>query len=334
MFITWNVNVNVNHPSLLHLHLHLHLLPINSSNPNTNNKYFGIRNYPFQFHYFTNPKSKSSSLTLVTHARKKKNNNPDPSPVLKPTIIQQISEDNNDDVDTYDDDDGLLVDDEFADEEFLEDGDYFEDELVSENAEVYAGDGAEGGGISLAGTWWDREALSIAENVAESFEGDLGMYAFRTLVNSTIQVRVEKLSTKSGSPAMSDIEAFSKAYRARLDEAELAKTIPENVTLEVSSPGVERVIRIPQDLDRFKERPMYVKYITEVAATGDLSENDGVFRLVSFDIETNSCTWGLADVRINREKAGKGRPMSKKQREWRLTTPFDSIRLVRIYSEL
>ncbi|KAH9617319.1 hypothetical protein KSS87_009522 [Heliosperma pusillum] len=221
----------------------------------------------------------------------------------------------------------------FHKEEFLDDGDYFEDEDASEKAEVYAGDGAEGGGICLAGTWWDREALSIAENVTESFDGDLGMYAFRTLVNATIQVRVEKPSTKSGSPAMSDIEAFSKAYQARLDEAELAKTLPENVTLEVSSPGVERVIRIPQDLDRFKERPMYVKYITEVAATGDFSENDGVFRLVSFDLETNSCTWGLADVRINREKAGKGRPMNKKQREWRLTTPFDSIRLVRIYSE-
>ncbi|KAK9748850.1 hypothetical protein RND81_02G085100 [Saponaria officinalis] len=159
------------------------------------------------------------------------------------------------------------------------------------------------------------------------------MYAFRTLVNATIQVRIEKLSTKSGSPSMSDIEAFSTAYRTRLDEAELAKTIPENISLEVSSPGVERVIRVPQDLDRFKERPMYVKYITEVTDANTSTETDGIFRLVSFDLETNSCTWGLADVRINREKAGKGRPMSKKQREWRLTTPFDSIRLVRIYSE-
>ncbi|KAK9748842.1 hypothetical protein RND81_02G084700 [Saponaria officinalis] len=230
--------------------------------------------------------------------------------------------------------DEVLIDDEFNDEEFLDDGDYFEDEYVTENAEVYAGDGAEGGGILLAGTWWDKEALTIAESVTESFDGDLGMYAFRTLVNATIQVRIEKLSTKSGSPSMSDIEAFSTAYRTRLDEAELAKTIPENISLEVSSPGVERVIRVPQDFDRFKERPMYVKYITEVADAGMSTETDGIFRLVSFDLETNSCTWGLADVRINREKAGKGRPMSKKQREWRLTTPFDSIRLVRIYSEL
>lgn len=38
---------------------------------------------------------------------------------------------------------------------------------------------------------------------------------------------------RSGSPGMQDIEAFSKTYRARLDEAELAKTVPENISLEV-----------------------------------------------------------------------------------------------------
>lgn len=38
---------------------------------------------------------------------------------------------------------------------------------------------------------------------------------------------------RSGSPNMEDIEAFSTTYRARLDEAEFAKTITENVTLEV-----------------------------------------------------------------------------------------------------
>lgn len=34
---------------------------------------------------------------------------------------------------------------------------------------------------------------------------------------------------------MEDIEAFSTTYRAKLDEAELAKFIPENLSLEVPS---------------------------------------------------------------------------------------------------
>ena len=98
---------------------------------------------------------------------------------------------------------------------------------------------------------------------------------------------------------------------------------------QVSSPGVERVVRVPQDLERYKERSMYVRYANEEAET----EGDGIFRLVSFDVEAKSCVWGIADIRVNREKAGKGRPLSKKQREWRLETSFESLRLVRLHSE-
>ncbi|KAB1220971.1 hypothetical protein CJ030_MR3G025338 [Morella rubra] len=84
------------------------------------------------------------------------------------------------------------------------------------------------------------------------------------------------------------------------------------ISSQVSSPGVERVVRIPHELDQFKDRPMYVKYVN-LEASGSLSESDGVFRLVSFDMESKCYTWGLADVRVNREKTGKGRPLSKKQ---------------------
>lgn len=59
-----------------------------------------------------------------------------------------------------------------------------------------AGDGGEGGGISLAGTWWDKKALNLAEEVSMSFDGDLKIYAFKTIVNSIIRVRIEKLSSK------------------------------------------------------------------------------------------------------------------------------------------
>lgn len=103
-------------------------------------------------------------------------------------------------------------------------------EWISEKA----GDGSGGGGIKLAGTLWDKEALALAEKVCESFDGDLGIYAFKTLPNSTIQVRIERLTNKFGSPTMEDIEAYSTIYRAKLAEAEQAKTIPDNISLEVS----------------------------------------------------------------------------------------------------
>ncbi|XP_052188393.1 uncharacterized protein LOC127798816 [Diospyros lotus] len=253
----------------------------------------------FRFWEFQYPGVSNKPLPV----RAKKRNAPS-KPVLKPTIIEEVSEDDEDD---------LLYRD-FEDEEEMDEDNYFEDEYLAEDIEPYAGDGDGGGGISLAGTFWDKEALSIAEEVCLSFDGDLKIYAFKTLANSTIRVRIEKLSNKSGSPSMDDIEAFSLAYRKRLDEAELSGSIPENVSLEVSSPGVERVVRIPQELDRFKDRPMYVKYISVAAETSSSAESDGIFRLVAFDLERKCCTWGLADVKVNREKSGKGRPLSKKQR--------------------
>ncbi|KAL8524622.1 hypothetical protein ACS0TY_014282 [Phlomoides rotata] len=259
---------------------------------------------------------------LIASAKKKDSQT---DPLLNPSIIQELSMDVGEDE--------MLID-GHEEDELLEDDGYFEDDYFAEEPEPSAGDGAGGGGVSLAGTAWDKKALEIAEEVALSFDGELGIYAFRSLLNATIQVRVERLTNKSGSPSMTDIEAFSKTYRARLDEAEASGNIPGNISLEVSSPGVERVVRIPQDLDRFKDRNLYVKYVIEVMETGSSSEHDGIFRLISYDSEANTCTWGLADVRINREKAGKGRPLSKKQKEWRLNTPFDSLRLVRFFPEI
>ncbi|KAI3417607.1 uncharacterized protein J3R85_014269, partial [Psidium guajava] len=275
------------------------------------------------------PSASAPSSAFMSLAKKRDSR---PEPVLEPTIVEEVSV-------GVDDEDGVVFDDfdDDALEDEYDDGS-FEEEYPEEDAEVYAGDGGGGGGISLAGTWWDKEALAIAEVVSQSFDGDVKIYAFKTLLNCTIQVRIEKLSKRNGSPSMEDIEAFSSTYRARLDEAEAAKSVPENLSLErsfqVSSPGVERVIRVPHDFDRFMDRPMFVKYVSETDASGSSSEGDGIFKLVSVDMETKCCTWGLADVRANREKAGKGRPLSKKKREWRLTTSFESLRLVRLYSEI
>ncbi|KAD5507572.1 hypothetical protein R6Q59_031630 [Mikania micrantha] len=272
-----------------------------------------------------------------------KKKNPSSEPVLSPSIVEEVSE--VDEFEEFDDDDfgtnlfGNLISQFHSSNsagidwgEFDED-DAFEDDCLDEDVEPRFGDGGGGGGISLAGTNWDKEVLTIAEEVTLSFNGELGIYAFKTLLNSAIRVRVERLTNKSGSPTMEDIEAFSNAYRERLDLAEAAGSIPVDISLEVSSPGLERVVRIPQDLERFKDRPMYVKYTARVDDATSSCEQDGVLRLESFDLETKCCTWGLADVKVNREKAGKGRPLTKKQKEWRITIPFDSLLLVRIYAD-
>ncbi|XP_057795556.1 uncharacterized protein LOC131011745 [Salvia miltiorrhiza] len=274
---------------------------------------FSTASFPFSPSSFRN----IPQMPLVAFAKKK---NSDSEAVLSPSITEEVFMD-----------DGV-EDDILLDDELLEDDGYFDDEYVE--AEPSVGDGAGGGGILLAGTGWHKKALEIAEEVCLSFDGELDIYAFRTQLNATIQVRIERLTNKSGSPNMTDIEAFTTTYRTRLDEAGATGDIPQDISLEVSSPGVERVVRVPQDLERFKDRNLYVKYVAEATDMGSSSELDGIFRLISYDIESRCCTWGLADVRVNREKSGKGRPLSKKQKEWRLNTPLDSLRLVRLFSDI
>ncbi|CAH8354748.1 unnamed protein product [Eruca vesicaria subsp. sativa] len=271
----------------------------------------------------TTPFLQYPKFSIKTYAKKKKKNNTKTSIFeSKPNGESLIEEEstNEEEEDDDEEDEQVLLEDVLDVLHFS----FLDFDLLKK-----AGDGSGGGGIKLAGTTWDKEALSLAEKACESFNGEIGIYAFKTLPNSTIQVRIERLTNKSGSPTMEDVEAYSKIYRAKLSEAELAKSIPDNISLEVSSPGVERVVRVPQDLERYKERAMYVRYVNEEAE----SEGDGIFRLVSFDVEAKSCVWGVADIRVNREKAGKGRPLSKKQREWRLETSFESLRLVRLHSE-
>ncbi|BAT78761.1 hypothetical protein VIGAN_02148800 [Vigna angularis var. angularis] len=286
-------------------------------------------------HFCIYTSTRRKLFTPIPRGRKRDS---DSEPLPEPSIVQELSlleeeEEEEEFLDEYEYETEL---DDNDDEDDGDDDEYYEEQEeagVPYNV-LKAGDGGAGGGISLAGTWWDKKALAIAKEVTLSFDGELQSYAFKTLLNSTIQVRIENLSKKSGSPSMENIEAFSATYREKLDEAELAKSVPDNLCLEVSSPGVERIVRIPDDLDRFKERPMYVKYVIINDPNNPAAESEGVFMLESFDLGTKCCTWGLADVKVNRQKSGKGRPLNKKQREWRLSIPFDSLRFVRLHSDI
>ena len=50
---------------------------------------------------------------------------------------------------------------------------------------------------------------------------------------------------------------------------------------------------------------MYVKYVTEEAATESPKESDTVFKLFSIDLESSYCTWSIADVRKTENKQEK-----------------------------
>ncbi|XP_020599771.1 uncharacterized protein LOC110039152 [Phalaenopsis equestris] len=201
-----------------------------------------------------------------------------------------------------------------------------------EDREAGIGDGGDGGGIVLGDEKWGEKALFLAREVLLSFGDDFAIYAFKLSEKGYIYVRLDKLTNRFGCPDIEEIENFNNLYKKRLDEAGKAGTIPADMALEVSSPGAERLLKVPQDLSRFQNMPMWVCYLEENQNLKLHKETtDKVLVLESIDKESECCEFKLADVKENRAKLGKGRPLNKKLKDWRIILPFKSILRIKLY---
>ncbi|CAI5462395.1 unnamed protein product [Closterium sp. Yama58-4] len=211
-------------------------------------------------------------------------------------------------------------------------------------ADVVPGDGLDGGGFVLNGAAWGQTALELAQEVlgGSNYGGEFELYGFKVYPERNwIRVRLDKLSDVYGSPMVEDIDSFLLDFNALVIAAGERGELPQDIQIEVSSPGAERVVKVPDDLIRFKELPMYVHYRlpSEADNTGDKSAtasggktSEEILSLVEVDEEERVTIWRVADVRLNRELyGGKGRPLSRKNRERRITVPFADILVVRIY---
>ncbi|KAM6548357.1 hypothetical protein CsatB_020033 [Cannabis sativa] len=202
----------------------------------------------------------------------------------------------------------------------------WEDEDVTEPK---VGDGGDGGGVVFHDVPWGDRVYSIANEVLSQFGDDMKLFAFKTTPRGYVYVRLDKLSSKYGCPSMEELEGYSQEYKKRLDEVGESGQIPNDLALEVSSPGAERLLKVPDDLDRFKDMPMRVCYVG--GEESNCSEKNGTFLLESLDMET--CIWKLADVKENRDPLSKGRPLSRKQKDWRLKLPFGMHKSISLYIE-
>ncbi|XP_078428818.1 uncharacterized protein LOC144701028 isoform X2 [Wolffia australiana] len=199
-----------------------------------------------------------------------------------------------------------------------ESGSETEDWEEESDSEPQIGDGKDGGGIVLGKLEWGQRALSLAEEVLHrNFGEDFKIFAFRISPRGYIYVRLDKISNRYGCPEMEEIEKFSTLYDECIEESGDKGEIPKDLGLEVSSPGAERLLKVPEELERFKEMPMLVVYEDE----NDKNETkSGVFQLDTVDSETQLSVWKLVNVKENRILKDKGRPMSRQRRDWRLKT--------------
>ncbi|MED6120874.1 hypothetical protein PIB30_025028 [Stylosanthes scabra] len=215
-------------------------------------------------------------------------------------------------------------------DEASEEGETTDDGWEEEDdSDPMIGDGGDGGGVALHDVPWGQRALSIAEDVLKQFNEDIELYAFKTTPRGYVYVRLDKLTNEYGCPSMEELEHYNREYKKRLDEVGALGEIPDDLALEVSSPGAERILKVPDDLNRFRDMPMRVCYTENTESNS--TEEDGVFLLESIEKESEVCVWKLADVKENRDPLRKGRPLSRKQKDWRLELPFNMHRMVTLY---
>ncbi len=115
-----------------------------------------------------------------------------------------------------------------------------------------------------------------------------------------LQVFLDKTSSETGSPTIEECEQYAHVYHHMLG---MVETMPDQYTVEVSSPGAERQLRLPDDLERFRKRPMKVRYLQ------DSGKSDT--RILSFLERDGDLTrWKTADVKFNRNQGiiGKKKP--------------------------
>ena len=185
-----------------------------------------------------------------------------------------------------------------------------------------------------AGTEWGELALSSLRTVMEDeeFGGVLDIFSLKVSEpRRRIYISIDALDNKFGSPTLDQLSMVSRKLNAILEE----KGFPDDVSLEVASPGAERKIRLPGDLERFKDITMKVTYAT--SAEGDEAaqgQTTRVMTMTDLDEEKGTTTWKLADVSENRPQAKKGQGMNKKQREWRVNLAFNDIIKANLYIDI
>ncbi|KAL9668051.1 hypothetical protein QQ045_002424 [Rhodiola kirilowii] len=209
-------------------------------------------------------------------------------------------------------------------EEEEEDSDGWEDD---DETEPEYGDGGAGGGVVLQNVPWGERVLSVAREVLLQYGDGMELYAFKTTPRGYIYVRLDKLSNIYGCPDIEELEKYNQEYKKKLDEIGKSRDIPDDLAIEVSSPGAERLLKVPDDLTRFKDLPMRVCYVEEVSTR----VKESVFLLENIDTESGTCEWKLADVKANSNLTGKGRPLSRKLKDWRLKLPYAMFKKASLY---
>ena len=142
---------------------------------------------------------------------------------------------------------------------------------------------------------WEGNARNIAQ---ESLEDGFLLFDFKVVhLGKSVKIKIDldKETNPHGSPSVRDCIRFSKSYSRKLEDfCNTTDCSPKEYSLEVSSPGAYRQIKIPSDLERFRSYPMKVQYLNDDKTYID------VFNFL--EIKDKLTQWKLAQIDFNKKQ--------------------------------
>ncbi|EIE18889.1 hypothetical protein COCSUDRAFT_45036 [Coccomyxa subellipsoidea C-169] len=177
---------------------------------------------------------------------------------------------------------------------------------------------------------WGKPALEVAKQVLRAPEMEnIELYSFRAAaLRDRLYIRIDKMDDLYGSPTLDDVALFSSKFSQALD-ARLGEEAAGKLSVEVSSPGAERIVRVPRELERFGSLPMQVTYLKEPGST---ETDTKVLSLKELDEQQGTSRWGLADVKANRRKGVM--KLSKREAGISFDLPISSLQLIKLHLEI
>ncbi|DBA76384.1 TPA: hypothetical protein ACH3X1_010091 [Trebouxia sp. C0004] len=221
-----------------------------------------------------------------------------------------------------DGDDNDLIENGMIDDEDDLDDDELQQMLQDNEADA-------GAMTDTANTDWGAKGLLVVQQVLQQ-DGMQELALFSLMASpkhKQLKIRLDKPEDEYGSPSLDEIALFSRHFSEEYHRA--IGEAAEEIAVEVSSPGAERQVRLPQDLQRFQHLPMLVTFQLQDSNKVDTK----VMELVEYNEADSTAEWKLADVRQNRSGKGVSK-LSKKQLGQRWKVALEAMQKVNLHLEV
>lgn len=195
--------------------------------------------------------------------------------------------------------------------------------------------------VDDGGTPWGKAALAVARGILSGDgKSELSLWSFKAhAASKKIEIRLDKLTDRYGSPSLDDVSSFSRKFADLLTEA-LGEGEAGEIEVEASSAGAARRLRLPRDLERFREMPLAVSPKAGSAAAEAIPKpHPAPLRVISVagsgeeaaEQEEEKVVFATADVRATRGNRGR---LTKKQLEARFEVSVSDLDKVTLYVDV